>query len=237
MSDEREDAVERVLAALGRARVPDGLEARIAQRLERREIVAGPSMMGAWWRGAVTGTAFAMVCVGLVMLVQHGLRVRTQRGPIAVRIGAGAIGTKTTAIPVEARERPCGSESFRAVREGRDADARSKMQVANAELKKPFVAAPLTAEERELVRLARTADPRELATLNPEVRAKLDAEEAASFQSFFAAPKVKPAAAEEPSTAEPAAAEPSGEVPVNEPTSALPAKSEPSTKASTGESQ
>jgi hypothetical protein len=236
MSDEREDAVERVLAALGRARVPDGLEARIAQRLERREIVAGPSMMGAWWRGAVTGTAFAMVCVGLVMLVQHGLRVRTQRGPIAVRIGAGAIGTKTTAIPVEARERPCPSDSLRSVREDHDSGARGKVRIASVEWKKPFASAPLTEEERELVRLARTADPRELETLNPEVRAKLEAQEAESFQRFFAAPKTAPAVVAEPSTTEPAA-EPSGEVPVNEPTSALPAKSEPSTKASTGESQ
>ena len=231
MSDEREDAIEKALAALGRARVPDGLDARIAQRLERREIIAGPSVAGVWWRGALSGAAFAMVCVGLVMLGQHGLRARAERGPVV----AQASGARAAAMPVEARERPCGSESFRAVRGDRDSGARGKVRVVSVE--KPFVAAPLTEEERELVRLARTADPRELATLNPEVRAKLDAEEAASFQSFFATPKTTPAVVAEPSTPEPTAAEPSGEAPVNGPTSALPAISGPSTEANTGENQ
>jgi hypothetical protein len=55
---------------------------------------------------------------------------------------------------------------------------------------------PLTREERELVRVARRGDVNELASLNPEIRERLDAEDAAQFQRFFAEPVVKVAPAE-----------------------------------------
>jgi hypothetical protein len=48
----------------------------------------------------------------------------------------------------------------------------------------------LTAQERELVRLARTGDAKELVPLDPEMRAKAEAQDAAEFQKFFAEPAV-----------------------------------------------
>jgi hypothetical protein len=50
----------------------------------------------------------------------------------------------------------------------------------------------LTAQERELVRLAQTADPQLLAALAPETQAKLDAQETDNFNKFFAPPPVPP---------------------------------------------
>jgi hypothetical protein len=46
----------------------------------------------------------------------------------------------------------------------------------------------LTAQERELVRLTQQVDPKELANLNPDMRAKMEAQDAAEFEQFFAAP-------------------------------------------------
>jgi hypothetical protein len=46
----------------------------------------------------------------------------------------------------------------------------------------------LTAQEQQLVRLARTGDAKELAPLDPEMRAKAEARDAAEFQKFFAEP-------------------------------------------------
>jgi hypothetical protein len=52
----------------------------------------------------------------------------------------------------------------------------------------PLADAPLTAEERGLVRLVQVADPRDLAALTPEAQAELQAKEAADFESFFPTP-------------------------------------------------
>jgi hypothetical protein len=52
----------------------------------------------------------------------------------------------------------------------------------------------LTAQERELARLAQTADPRLLAALAPEMQAKLDAQETDNFNKFFAPPPAPPPA-------------------------------------------
>jgi hypothetical protein len=48
----------------------------------------------------------------------------------------------------------------------------------------PAPEAPLTEEEMLLVRIAHRADPQELAMLNPQVRARRDAESEAEFLKF-----------------------------------------------------
>jgi hypothetical protein len=50
----------------------------------------------------------------------------------------------------------------------------------------------LTDQERELARLAQTADPRLLTALAPETQAKLDAQETDNFNKFFAPPPAPP---------------------------------------------
>jgi hypothetical protein len=68
------------------------------------------------------------------------------------------------------------------------------VEVAKAEIEAshPAPAMGLTAQERELVQLARTGDAKDLAALGPEMRAKAEARDAAEFQKFFAEP-VEPA--------------------------------------------
>jgi hypothetical protein len=62
------------------------------------------------------------------------------------------------------------------------------VRTASAGRPEPLADAPLTAEERGLVRLVQVADPRELSTLNPEVQEQLEAKEAEEFKSFFPTP-------------------------------------------------
>jgi hypothetical protein len=50
----------------------------------------------------------------------------------------------------------------------------------------PAPVLPLTAQERALVRLVQTADPKLLAALSPETQARVDAQEADNYNKFFA---------------------------------------------------
>ena len=68
-------------------------------------------------------------------------------------------------------------------------DERSLVEISTGP--KAIAEAPLTAEERDLLRIARKADPKDLATLDPAVRAKQDADDVAQFESFFYQPPVK----------------------------------------------
>jgi hypothetical protein len=67
----------------------------------------------------------------------------------------------------------------------------------------PLADAPLTAEERELVRLVQVADPRDLTTLTPEAQAELQAKVAAVFESFFPTPQPTTTDADENEASEP----------------------------------
>jgi hypothetical protein len=63
----------------------------------------------------------------------------------------------------------------------------------------PAPVLPLTAEERALARLARTADPKLLAALSPETQARVEAQEADNYNKFFAPPPAPPQPADNPS--------------------------------------
>jgi hypothetical protein len=56
----------------------------------------------------------------------------------------------------------------------------------------PAPVQPLTAQERALIQLARTADPRLLASLTPETQAKVAAQQADDYNKFFAPPPAPP---------------------------------------------
>jgi hypothetical protein len=56
----------------------------------------------------------------------------------------------------------------------------------------PAPVLPLTAQERALVRLVQTADPKLLAALSPETQAKVEAQEADNYNKFFAPPTSPP---------------------------------------------
>jgi hypothetical protein len=155
-------------------------------------------MAGAWWRGALSGLAFAMVCVGMVLLAQHVTRgPGTHRQEILVK---GTLVDSSVAMPAgveqgglkESSDKPCASGGFRMIPASGSLQPRGGGATGDVKHEPAKDAREdLTEEERQLVRLARHADPKDLETLNPEVQEKLEADDVAQFESFFYRPPVK----------------------------------------------
>jgi len=202
-NNQHDDAVDQVLAALRNAASPEGMEARIAQRLQqhaagmparRLYLPAGPTLVGAWWRGALTGAAAATLVAGVVLFGAHLFRSRST--PAQTTGFAANHSSATPAVPASAPV-PCANRTvLQAYGTVPPAGERHLRADTGAETVAPSPAAPrsgLTQQERELARLARTADPAVLATLNPEAQARQEAQEEADFDKFFAPPPAPPA--------------------------------------------
>ncbi len=204
MANQHDDAVEKVLAALKTAAPPEGMDARIEERLRQHEralntvpswrnrIAASPPTP-TWWRGALTGAAMATLAIAAVLFAQHTSRtplqhdqaavIRLEAAPIAATPVSGTptrpcpsptvVRMHTAAAPIFPVAPPLTTETLRA-----ESLAKSH----------PAPALPLTAQERELARLVHTAGPTELAMLNSENEARVEAEEAAAFNKFFTPP-------------------------------------------------
>ncbi len=194
-----DEAVERALAAMRDAKTPEGMEARIADRLALhaaardvagfrwRDIFAGSALAGAWWRGAVSGVAVAMLVVGLVWMAGH--RGRSSAGQVVVRERVVAAVPPALAVREDVRSVPCASPGGVRVKGTAVRTSEGVRVVAKeVEVSHPAPAMGLTAQERELVQLARKGDAKELVSLDPEMRAKAEAQDAAEFQKFFAEP-------------------------------------------------
>jgi hypothetical protein len=201
-----DDAIDKVLAAMREAAPPEGMDARIEQRLHRQasmpatlsRLPATSTLTGAWWRGAFSGAAAATLVAGVVLFTSYIFLARSSRSQ-TTGLASNRGGAAPAVVPVsastgtpadEARAHPCFN--------GTVLRAHGSEPLPNAQLLRtdtrlesalPSHPAPqleLTLQERELVRLARTADPKVLASLNPETQARLDAEEEADFDKFFA---------------------------------------------------
>jgi hypothetical protein len=204
---DRKDSVETVLKALGSAPVPEGLEGRIAARLEQqalgsvragfrwREVLGGGTMAGAWWRGAVSGAAVATLAVGVVMLAGHfGRGVSRSGEKVAHGVAQPIAPANGTVRQVASREDrqdrrvPCVGSGVLQVQRGSSAQRPDWLRVEIAGRAQLPKEPALTAEERSLVRVVQGGNLRELASLNPEVRERVEAEDAAQFQRFFTQP-------------------------------------------------
>jgi hypothetical protein len=212
-NNRHDEAVDKVLAALRDAVPPEGIQARIALRLQQhpqpapaprwRDRLAAGTLAGAWWRGAISGAVTAMLLITLVLLAGHLLRQHTPEGGQIAVAGGSAVAPAVTpsasphVTPVDqGRARPCAIPAVLPVHSVSPAPSEQKLLAeSRAESTSPSHPAPepaLTAQERGLVRLVRTADPKELATLNAETQAKLQAKDEADFNKFFAPPTPPP---------------------------------------------
>jgi hypothetical protein len=223
-------AIDKVLAALNAAPPPEGLETRIAARIAAqpapaaspwRDLFTGYTLTAAWWRGAAIGAATAMLAVAAVLVLQH-------KAPSPNRITANA--PAPTAIPVKVSGSPAGPCAQPAVLRMRTpavpaTETASAPATEVAAPSHPAPVLPLTAQERELAHLAKTTDPRVLATLTSEHQAQLEAQNAADFAKFFAPPPTPPPPADNPPAnpeAAPAANPEAAPVAIPEPESANP---------------
>lgn len=196
MQDKHEAAIDRTLAALNEAKPPEGMEARIQQRLRYHAAQAsgGASTWRparTWWMGALTGAVLAtLICA----LGWFGLRGQT-RQTMANNPPTGNHPVRAVSVanrPAEAQSVPVCAEP--AVRP-RLPRARTPVLLGTAqESAKPAPRSKdeLTPQERELVRLAQVADPKELSAMTSEARARADAQLAAAFKDFFTPPPPPP---------------------------------------------
>ena len=201
--------VGRLLAALRDAAPQPGLEQRVARAVHRRRVVA--PVPGALWRvapdwlvtwslragafpayrprlvvaGALAGVA-AFVLAAFLLISTPG-----PQPPAIARVSAGPSGP---VAPVSMSDgmapRPSTLQQRRTVSDRRVQRSVRSVTVTATDTKRrmphsyPAPREPLTAEEKALLQLARTGGPAELALLNPEVRARHDAQEAAAFEQF-----------------------------------------------------
>jgi len=190
--DQPYKAIDKTLAALNSATPPEGIEARITARLAAQlapaltwgDRLIGYTLPAAWCRGAATGATFALLAVAAVLLLQHKTSPPshvTANAPAAAPIKVAAI----SAIP-------CARPAIVLTR----TPTAPATEIASTS--HPIPSSPLTSQERALIRLAQTADPKVLATLNSEHQAQLEAENAAQFEKFFTPPPRPPAPPDTP---------------------------------------
>ncbi len=198
-----DEAIEGLLAGLRDAEAPAGMERRILETVRdgapgRR----GWSLESGWHLAGVRTWAFAagVILVSSVVCwtVFHGAKPG-RRGPgsdrtvskthtvvanpAAQRAPMVAAGRAQPALPartgLQARIKTNGRRSG-SVREEESAVLR-EVRYGNH----PAPEAPLTKQEKLLLRLAHRTDPVEMAALNPSLWAKRDAEEKAEVKRFF----------------------------------------------------
>jgi hypothetical protein len=197
MQDKHEAAIDKTLSALRNASPPEGMEARIQQRLRYQAAHADAAVSGfwrptkAWWTGVLTGAAFAtLVCFAVLL----GLRSRTAVLP--PNIASSISRTAPVAVSMHSAEpngkAPCTTPAVK--RESAHRSGSQFVRAATEPAKPPArrSADELTPQERELVRLVHVADPKQLSDMSFEARAKVEAQESAAFQKFFTPPPPPP---------------------------------------------
>jgi hypothetical protein len=177
--------LERALASYTPAEAPAGLERRLTARLAAADLVPRRRPLFALgWAWAVCG----LVAVLLAVVAVHEDRqtrtdAKVQAGPASrPRPAEAAAGAQAGAVlPVH---RALRAAALRPVhRAPADTAAEASLSEMHAP-SRPAPQAPLTAEERMLLRVVERRDPEQLAMLNPVVRASRAAESDREFQSF-----------------------------------------------------
>jgi hypothetical protein len=197
MQDKHEAAIDKTLSALRKASPPEGMEARIHQRLRYQAAHADGAVSDswrptrAWWTGVVTGAAVAtLVCFAVLL----GLRSRTAMMP--PNSASSASRTAPVAVSLHPTEpnstTPCATPAMK--RESAHRSGPQFVRAANEASKPPDrrSADVLTPQERELVRLVHVADPKQLSEMSSEARAAADQQESAAFKKFFTPPPPPP---------------------------------------------
>jgi hypothetical protein len=210
MRDERDDGIDAALKALREVAPPDGMEGRIAGGLQERAAESRGESTAArgWWSGVACGAAVATLAIGVVIFAQHRWESRTETRQAVARVaGTQNAGVLSTAYAKRdatesGRDVPCASPPLQrthilAVSSGVAAPTAGELRAETSAPSKPAPELPLTAQERELVRLARTVDPKQLVALDDTTQAKMEAEDAAEFERFFTPPPAPPLPATE----------------------------------------
>ncbi len=209
MIDRPEEAIEKMLAGLRDAEAPAGMERRILEAIEDRAIARSRSgwrrFRPIWLVGSVGpvrgrflagGVAFAgVLAVVLAVLaipaihrLEHAApqpKSSTSPGSPRPAAASGLVAEVARPQPSGASARPMVKTRVRRAGDLRDSDSVAFQEVPASHPAPPM---PLTEQEKLLLRIAHTGDPVELAMLNPEIRARREAQGEAEFKEFFPPP-------------------------------------------------
>jgi hypothetical protein len=175
-----DDLLERALASYTPVSPRAGLEGRMLARLAAAEEPARRRAFAFWpWVWGATG-AVAAAIVLTVVLFRSSVPSAPQNPVIARREPPASVNL----VPARPGT-PSAQQPYRAMRQlprVDDADSVTLREMRAAS--HPAPAAPLTEEEKLLLRIANRAGPQEVAMLNPEIRAEKEADQAAEFEAF-----------------------------------------------------
>ena len=190
-----EETIQRVLTGLRDAEAPRGMERRIVNALETRASGLAAANARGWkpdwltarvWRVAFAGVIAVSLAISLGIGAMHRYGLPPTQSEVD-SASAGAMEAVRTAGPQESALHPQGQTApERAKSYSRKARLRgSAYEASYSEMRAmshPAPQAPLTVQERLLLRMVQTGDPEQIAMLNPEIRAKQEAQSEARFQ-------------------------------------------------------
>jgi hypothetical protein len=202
MMRDSEETIQRVLAGLRDAEAPHGMERRIVEALENRASGLAASNARGWkqlwlpiptrssatktWAGRIALASILPVC--FVIAVNNLRHVRMEPklqsniaglSPEPIRAGVAHSAHSPSTEP-SARIKPATPAPKARLSSVHESPALTEMRAVSH----PAPIAPLTQEEKLLVRIVHRADPQELAMLNPQVRDQREAESEAEFLKF-----------------------------------------------------
>jgi hypothetical protein len=202
-----DNAIDKTLTALKRAAPPQDMEARILLRLQQhapaapfrwRDLLTGSALAAAWWRGALSGAAAAMLLVGALLFAQHGLRTRPGQAvsQIAAKHSAPTlvpvVASSQRAAANDSRAKPCTTPGLPRTAHIVPAYRAQTLPSASFAPSHPAPELPLTAQERALVRLVQTVNPKQLASFSLDAQEKAETQEIDDFNKFFTPPPEPP---------------------------------------------
>ena len=186
-----DDAIERVMAGLGRVQPPAGIEDRVLRAMDSISAAKGaaPGRRLIGLRGFYVVSGIAVACL-LILATRFGAVVHPaiqQSVPPKMEAATPRVSPKHVGGDVLKVRVAVARAYVRPAVDVSDDDA-----LALAEMQAPSHPAPpvpLTEEERMLLRIAHPTTLMELAMVDPVLLKNEDAREKAEYEEFFAPPK------------------------------------------------
>jgi hypothetical protein len=181
-----EETIGKVLAGLREAQASPGLERRILAAIEARASQRQAAKPSSWtWSVALAGMIAACLFFAITAIHRHEHPSTQAQQHVLPAESTG--GTEEASLlphePIAPTRTPARTAAPARNVQPISADDAVLLREMRAP-SHPAPVAPLTNEEKLLLRAVHTGDPQVMAMLDPEVRARQDAESEAEFQRF-----------------------------------------------------
>ena len=190
MKDQYEEEIDRLLRGLARAETSTSMEGRILHHLQWYPMVSEQKPRLSWvWRSWLAGT-LAVLVMAFALPHFHRLLPSPQAHAKAATVQAlpAALGLQAPAAAVQAGRKARSRPALGTSPPVSDAEPEPGSRGAAALQSQLAPVAPLTEQERLLLRIAKGPGPAEVAALNPEIHDTLLAQSQAEFTNYFPQP-------------------------------------------------